>query len=82
MAKGQKTGGRQAGTPNKISTTVRDNVVSVFDEIGGTEFMKRWATENPNQFFALYAKLLPLQAQISGDPENPVEMVVKWKQES
>jgi hypothetical protein len=81
MAKGQKTGGRQAGTPNKISNTVRDNVVSVFDEIGGTEFMKQWATENPNQFFALYAKLLPLQAQISGDPENPVEMFIKWKQE-
>jgi hypothetical protein len=80
MAKGQKTGGRQAGTPNKISTAVRDNVLSVFDQIGGVENMSDWAKENPTQFYALYAKLLPLQTQVSGDPENPVQSVITWKQ--
>ena len=58
--------GRKPGTPNKLSMTVKQNVISVFDEIGGVDHMKMWALENPNQFYAIYAKLLPTQQEITG----------------
>jgi len=67
MAIGKKTGGRTKGTPNKLSASVKDNVISVFEEIGGTEHMKLWASENPTQFYNIYAKLLPLQLNGAGE---------------
>ena len=45
MAAGRKTGGRVAGTPNKVTAAVRSNVLSVFDQIGGTENMATPAPE-------------------------------------
>lgn len=32
MAKGKKTGGRKAGTPNKVSATVRGAIANMLDE--------------------------------------------------
>ena len=61
MPKGQKYGGRVAGTPNKMCKTVKDNVIEVFNMIGGLDTMAEWATEHRTDFFRLYAKLLPLQ---------------------
>jgi hypothetical protein len=63
----RENAGRPAGVPNKLSGTVKDNVVQVFEDIGGLSFMATWAKENPNQFFNIYAKLLPLQLQGNGD---------------
>ena len=65
-----KTGGRTAGTPNKLSTTVKDNVVAVFEGIGGIEKMKEWAVENPTPFYNIYSKLLPVEAKLEGAGEN------------
>lgn len=53
--------GRPAGVPNKLSATVKDNVIQVFDDIGGLETMAGWARENKTQFYNLYAKLIPMQ---------------------
>lgn len=53
--------GRKPGVPNKVSTTVKENVIEVFDMIGGISNMAVWAKENETQFYNLYAKLLPLQ---------------------
>lgn len=53
--------GRPAGVPNKLSSTVKENIIEVFERIGGVESMAAWASENQTQFFNLYAKLLPLQ---------------------
>ena len=61
MAKGIKTGGRIAGTPNKVTAAVKDNVVEVFNQIGGQEEMATWAKDNRTEFYRLYAKLLPHQ---------------------
>jgi hypothetical protein len=59
---GKRNGaGRPAGAPNKLSAAVKDNIIEVFERIGGVESMAAWATENQTQFFNLYAKLLPLQ---------------------
>lgn len=70
MANGKKTGGRVAGTPNKLSGTAKDNIAAVFNRLGGTSAMAKWAEENPNQFYQIYAKLIPVQ--ISGDQNAPL----------
>ncbi len=66
--------GRPSGVPNKLSATVKDNIIDVFDSIGGVETMAVWANENKTQFFNLYAKLLPLQ--VTGENGGPI--VVGW----
>lgn len=64
--------GRPAGVPNKLSGTVKENVVQVFDAIGGLDFMADWAKENPNQFFNIYAKLLPTEV-VANVTVNPIK---------
>lgn len=76
MAIGKKTGGRTKGTPNKLSASVKDNVISVFEDLGGTEHMKLWASENPTQFYNIYAKLLPLQLNGAGENGEHISKVV------
>lgn len=58
--------GRKPGVPNKISGTVKQNVLDVFQNLGGIEHMTAWALENPNQFYNIYAKILPTQTELSG----------------
>jgi len=72
---GKKFGGRKKGTPNKLSATVKDNVISVFEELGGTDHMKLWAAENPTQFYNIYAKLLPTEVDVAGglDHQHVIE---------
>ena len=61
MAKGEKTGGRKAGTPNKATTLVKDNILAVFNRLGGTSARADWARENQTEFYRLYGRLLPLE---------------------
>ena len=56
--------GRKPGVPNKISSTVKDNVISVFEELGGIGNMALWARDNQSQFYNLYAKLLPMSTEV------------------
>lgn len=65
MALGRKTGGRKKGTPNKASKTVKDNVLAVFENIGGAATMTNWARQNQTEFFKLYAKLLPTETDLN-----------------
>ena len=62
----RENSGRKAGVPNKLSATVKENVIAVFDGIGGVEHMKQWAIDNPNNFYNIYAKILPTQTELSG----------------
>jgi hypothetical protein len=50
-----KMGGRQKGTPNRLTTTFREAVILAFDRIGGHQAFAQWAAENPTEF---YLKLL------------------------
>lgn len=70
MAKGIKTGGRKAGTPNALSSTAKENIAAVFVRLGGTVAMAKWAQENQTQFYSLYAKLIPVE--VSGENGGPL----------
>lgn len=73
MAKGVKTGGRIAGTPNKLSGTAKENIAAVFVRLGGTAAMAEWAEENKTVFYSLYSKLLP--HEITGEGGGPVHII-------
>lgn len=71
MAKGQKTGGRQKGTPNKTTQTAKDAIAKAAEELGGADRLVAWAKEdqaNERVFWGtIYPKLLPLQVNGPGD---------------
>ena len=74
-----KTGGRVAGTPNKLSGLAKDNIAAVFNRLGGTAGMAEWAQENKTQFYQIYSKLMPLQVEGAGEGgEFITKMVVEF----
>jgi hypothetical protein len=63
----KKRMGRPKGVPNKINGTVKENVIAVFNLIGGRHALADWAEDNRTEFYRLYAKLLPTETTITGD---------------
>jgi hypothetical protein len=61
MAKGRKTGGRVAGTPNKFSAELKDMILQALDNSGGVSYLTTQAKDNPTAFLTLVGKVLPLQ---------------------
>lgn len=72
---GKKMGGRKKGVPNKVSTTVKENVIQVFQQLGGAKAMAEWAKENPTHFYNLYAKLLPQDVHKTVEHKVPTSIV-------
>lgn len=67
MATRPKTGGRKAGTPNKLSSDAKEHVHAVFVRLGGVNAMAKWAKDNQTDFYRIYSKLLPIDATIGGN---------------
>ena len=77
MAKGAKTpgSGRKAGTPNKVTATLKDMILGALDDAGGRAYLARQAEENPGPFMALVGKVLP--TTLSGDPNAPAFVEIR-----
>jgi hypothetical protein len=86
MAKGMKTGGRQKGTPNKVTADVRAAILAAFDKVGGIEYLAVQAHDNPAAFMTLLGKVLPTQVNHTGEVSHryvmraptPVESAAEW----
>jgi len=74
MALGRKTGGRQKGTPNKITASARDAFAQAFDQIGGKDGLADWATENRTEFYKLFARLIPVEIEAYVDDLRAAEV--------
>lgn len=57
------SGGRQPGTPNKVTREVKDVINRCFYAIGGEAAFAKWAKNNPDEYYKIYAKLLPIHLQ-------------------
>lgn len=79
MAKGQKTGGRTKGTPNKVTATVKEALQAAFDEVGGKDYLVRIATEEPKAFCALIGKVIPQDVNASVDGHITVNVIARAK---
>lgn len=78
--KGQKTGGRQKGSLNKFTGTLKDMVLQALADAGGVDYLRDQASENPNAFLTLVGKVLPLQ--VAGDKDSPLVIeIVKFTQD-
>lgn len=68
MALGKKTGGRLPGSPNRMTSEVRDAILKVASDLGGPDRLLAWAREAPENeriFWAnIYPKLLPRDMHI------------------
>lgn len=67
-----KTGGRKAGTPNKLTTDMKAAIHEAFEQLGGITWLVKVGKEQPQLFTPLLGKVIPTGVQVSGDPENPV----------
>jgi hypothetical protein len=57
---GERRGGRQKGTPNKITRTLKETILGALKAEGGVNYLRSVARETPTVFCALLAKVLPL----------------------
>lgn len=76
--------GRAKGTPNKTTALLKDAILKAAEKAGGGKnglvtYLEKQANDNPGPFMALLGKILPMQ--VSGDPENPMEMIHKIQRE-
>jgi hypothetical protein len=65
-----KTGGRQAGTPNKIGADVRAMVLAALERAGGEDYLLEQATANPRAFLTLLGRIIP--TQVTGKDDAPL----------
>lgn len=59
MAKGRKTGGRQKGSPNRLTASLTDAIDNAFHQVGGANYLVTVARDDPKAFCALLGKRLP-----------------------
>lgn len=76
VPKGQRFGGRQKGTPNKVTGLLKDMILQSLAEVGGVTYLNAQAESNPGAYMALVGKVLPLQIK-EGGAEPMVPTVVK-----
>lgn len=67
MARGKKTGGRKKGTANKITADVRTMVLSALNDVGGQNYFKTQAIDNPVAFMSLVGRTIPKDVQVTGE---------------
>lgn len=60
--------GRKAGTPNKVTATVRETFLKVFGELQSDPKANLlvWAQGNPTEFYKLSSKLIPVDMAVQG----------------
>ena len=73
MAKGRKTGGRTAGTPNKTTASVKEALQAVYADRGGNRALLAWANDNPTEFYKLWGRMLP--QEVSGPDGGAIQAV-------
>lgn len=67
-----KTGGRQKGVVNKLTREVKDMILDALSDVGGVEYLKQRALDNPVAFLTLVGKVLPLQ--VTGPNNGPLQV--------
>lgn len=59
--------GRPAGVPNKFTADIRNMISTALSEVGGIEYLKQQAFENPVAFMGLIGKIIPAEVHAKID---------------
>lgn len=72
----EKTGGKVKGTPNKLTKTVKETVLAVFNDLqqDPQANLLAWGTDNPTEFYKIAAKLIPTEVNA-----NVQSVVINFK---
>ena len=71
-----RVGGRQKGTPNKLTASLKAAVLEAFEKLGGVDYLVKVGNDDPRTFLALVGKILPTQMEA---PEgSSQELVISW----
>ena len=66
---GERVTGRQRGTVNKLTVSIREAIEHAFDNLGGASYLEHVGRTDPRTFCALLSKLLPTKlANADGSP--------------
>ncbi|MGC2074710.1 MAG: hypothetical protein WA728_01455 [Xanthobacteraceae bacterium] len=69
-----KTGGRKKGTPNKISSALKEAILVAAEQAGGEQgivgYLRVQALANPAAFMSLLGKVLPMTIADTGKDEE------------
>ncbi len=66
---GERVTGRQKGTVNKLTVSIRDAIEHAFDRLGGVSYLEHVGRNDPRTFCALLGKLLPTKlSNADGSP--------------
>lgn len=73
----KKRGGRSKGTPNKITSTIKEAVLNVFNELqkDPKANLLEFGKKNPKEFYQIAAKLIP--TEVSAKVEATIVKVVR-----
>ena len=74
-APGERRGGRQKGTPNKVNADLKAMIIGALAGAGGEAYLQRQAVENPGSFLTLVGKVLPLQVSGEGGGAITIEVI-------
>lgn len=64
---GNKHAGSRKGKPNKLTASAREAFLYAFDNMGGQRKLTEWATQNPDKFYPLFAKMIPVAVEGNGE---------------
>lgn len=70
-----KTGGRKAGTPNKLTQELKGMILMALDDAGGIGYLARTAESHPGAFLTLVGKVLPMQ--VTGEGGGAIKHSIK-----
>lgn len=79
---GERRGGRQKGTPNKVPSNLKQMILGALDKAGGLDYLAARAIDTPGPFMQLVGKVLPTQVTGKDDGPVQVEMTVEAKREA
>ena len=66
-----KTGGREKGTPNKLTRAFREAVLTVYQNLGGDKQFLAWAKRNQTGYYKIAARMIP--TEVTGKDGGPIE---------
>jgi hypothetical protein len=79
MALRKRTGGRQRGTPNRVTRAIREHFAEAFELLqeDKTVNLVSWAKANPTEFYRLASKLIPLQleTEMESKPQSIIQII-------
>ena len=76
VPRGRRFGGRQKGTCNKLTVSVKEALDETFERRGGVTALVAWSKKDPSGFYHLWGRLLPKQVNMNAEVGERLEDIL------